>query len=143
MTEPLTIRCKVYLQKDGHRKTLRRGQRPRPGTRAQGRVPRVARLVALAVWLEQLVQENVISDYAELARLGRVSRARITQIMNLRLLAPDILEALLFLPLVCAGPDPISERDLRRLASEPHWGRQRRLWSELANGRLATKVAVG
>ncbi len=53
MTEPLTIRRKVYLQKDGHRKMLRRGQRPRPGTQAQGRVPRVARLVALAVGVPQ------------------------------------------------------------------------------------------
>ena len=52
-------------------------------------VPRVARLLALALRFEQLVQSDVIATYAELARLGHVSRARVTQILNLRLLAPD------------------------------------------------------
>ena len=37
---------------------------------------------------------------AELARLGRVSRARITQIMDLLMLAPEIQEEVLHLPLV-------------------------------------------
>ncbi len=136
MTEPLTIRRKVYLQKDGRRRTLRRG--PRRGAQAQGRVPRVARLVALAVQLEQLVQDNVISDYAELARLGRVSRARITQIMNLRLLAPEIQEAILFLPPTMFGLDAISERDLRPIAARANWQKQRHLWADLVRGRRIT-----
>lgn len=34
---------------------------------------------------------------AELARLGRVSRARITQIMDLLMLAPEIQEEVLYL----------------------------------------------
>ena len=66
-----------------------------------------------------------MKDYAELARLGRVTRARISQIMNMLTLAPDIQEALLNLPLVSWGRDTISERDMRVVVAEPDWERQR------------------
>ena len=68
-----------------------------------GRVPRVAKLMALAIRFEQLVADGVVGDYAELSRLGHVTRARMTQIMNLLHLAPDIQEAILFLPRVESG----------------------------------------
>jgi hypothetical protein len=45
------------------------------------------------------LRDETIRDYAELARLGRVTRARMTQIMKLLDLAPDIQEQILFLPL--------------------------------------------
>jgi hypothetical protein len=61
----------------------------------------------LALRFEQLMLADGIAAYAELARLGHVSRARITQIMNLLLLAPDIQEALLFLPPTVQGRDPL------------------------------------
>jgi len=96
-----------------------------------GRVPRVARLMALALRLEQLVQSGVIANYAELARLGHVSRARVTQILNLRLLAPDLQEAVLFLPPTVRGHDAIHLRQLQRVAAELDWERQRRLWQAL------------
>ena len=51
----------------------------------------------VAIRFERLIQAGAVADYAELARLGHVTRARITQIMNLRLLSPDIQERLLFL----------------------------------------------
>jgi hypothetical protein len=54
-----------------------------------GGVPRVARLMALALRFENLIHEGRVADYSDLARLGHVSRARLTQIMNLLLLAPD------------------------------------------------------
>jgi hypothetical protein len=60
------------------------------------KVPRVARLLALAHKFQDLLDRGEVESMAELARLGRVSRARITQIMNLLLLAPDIQEELLF-----------------------------------------------
>jgi hypothetical protein len=52
----------------------------------------------LAVRFEGLLREGTVRDYAELARLGGVSRARITQIMSLRNLAPVIQERILELP---------------------------------------------
>ena len=58
-----------------------------------GRVPRVARLMALALRFDRLLREGVAADFAELARLGHVSRARVSQVMNLLNLAPDIQES--------------------------------------------------
>ena len=76
-----------------------------------GQVPRVARLLAVAHRCQQLVQAGVIANYATLAQLGHLSRARVTQILNLLLLAPDIQEMLLFLTADRAGRDPIVEID--------------------------------
>ena len=61
------------------------------------RVPRLARLLALAIQLDRLVYDEEICEYAALARLGHVSRARMSQIMNLVHLAPDIQEEILFM----------------------------------------------
>ncbi len=97
----------------------------------RGRIPRVARLMALAIRLERLIVEGRVPNYAALARLAHVSRARITQIVNLTLLAPDIQEAILFLPPVHHRPDTIIERDLRPIAAEPDWTHQRTLWTAL------------
>ena len=69
-----------------------------PVTEPVGRIPRVARLMALAIHFDRLIRDGVVADQAELARYGLVSRARMSQIMDLLLLAPDIQEALLFLP---------------------------------------------
>lgn len=68
-----------------------------------------------------------MADQAELARLGHVTRARLTQIMNLLNLAPDIQEAILHLPRVERGRDPITERQLRPIAAVVDWERQRRM----------------
>lgn len=96
-----------------------------------GTVPRVARLVALALKLDGMVRRGEVRDYAELARLGRVTRARLTQLMNLTLLAPEIIEQILHLPPVTHGRDPVGERDLRPIAAEADWRVQRRRWREL------------
>jgi hypothetical protein len=120
-------------------RTRRRGSRPAlPRDRAAaaagplaGRVPRVARLLALALRWEPLVRDGRVASYAELAALGQVSRARITQIMNLLLLAPDIQEQLLFATSPERGRDPISLQQLQPLARIPDWGEQRRLWQAL------------
>ena len=84
--------------------------------------------MALAIRFDQLVRDGVVADQAELARLGNVSRARISQIMNLLNLAPDIQEALLFLPRVERGKDPVTERDLRSIVAVTDWTTQRRMW---------------
>jgi hypothetical protein len=96
-----------------------------------GRVPRVARLLALALRWEPLVRAGTVASYVELAALGHVCRARVSQIMNLLLLAPDIQEALLFLPRTERGRDPIHLRQLQPLAQIADWGEQRRLWHAL------------
>ena len=69
--------------------------------------------MALALKFEELIRKGVVKDYAELARLGHITRARLTQIMNLTLLAPSIQEELLFLPRVERGRDTVIIRDLQ------------------------------
>ena len=66
-----------------------------------------------------------------LARLGHVTRVRMTQIMNLLHLAPNIQEVIFSLPRVEAGRDSTSERELRPLVALPNWRKQRRLWRKL------------
>jgi hypothetical protein len=102
-----------------------------PSSIPTGRVPRVARLMALALRFEKLIREGAISDQADLARLGHVTRARATQIMSLLQLAPDIQESILFLPLVETGRDPIRERQFRPIAAVLDWRKQRKMWQDV------------
>jgi hypothetical protein len=125
---PRTIECSLPGHRDGHGRPPPAA--PRPPLPA-GRVPRVSRLMALALRFQGLLQQGLIADYAALARLGHVSRARVSQIMNLLVLAPDIQEALLFLPRTEKGRDPIHLAQLQPLAALLDWRQQRRLWQEL------------
>jgi hypothetical protein len=85
--------------------------------------------MALAIRFDRLIRAGEVADYAELARLGHVTRARVTQIMNLLMLAPDIQEQILFLPRVLGGRDPIHLRQLQPIALIPDWRKQRKLFS--------------
>lgn len=105
----------------------REAQQPAP----PGRVPRVARLMALAIRFDSLVREGAVSTQAELAAVGHVTRARVTQIMNLLHLAPDIQESILDLPCVQAGRDPITEHELRKVVAMVEWPDQRTAWRRL------------
>jgi len=113
------------------RKRIRNQNEPESGPIEPGNIPRIARLLALAIRFEGLVRSGEAKDYADLACLGMVSRARITQIMNLLLLAPDIQEAILFLPRTIKGYDPITEHHLRLLTRTVDWREQRRMWGEI------------
>lgn len=124
----ITIETTIHFKRRGKTKRIQAGEKPK----VPGRIPRVARLMALAIRFQTLLDEGAVHDYAELARLAHVSRARITQIMNLLLLAPDIQEALLFLPAVERGRDLLKLADLQKVALEVRWGRQ----TESASGTL-------
>jgi hypothetical protein len=91
---------------------------------------RVARQLALAHALQQRLDAREFHHYADMARVLGFTRARITQLMNLLLLAPDVQEEILFLELP-AGEQPIHESQLRGLAGSIDWSEQRGLWREL------------
>ena len=95
-------------------------------------IPRIARLMALAIRLEGLLRDGTIGDYAELARVGHVTRPRLTQIMKLLDLAPDIQEHILFLPPI----KNLNERNLRPIVNVIDWRQQRRLFHSLTKGYL-------
>jgi len=96
---------------------------------SQRSIPRIARLVALAIHLEGLIREQTIPDYAAVARRGRVTRARMSQIMKLLNLAPDLQEQILFLPEL----PHLNERNLRPIVRLTDWHEQRRLFRELTS----------
>ena len=125
----ITIERKIHFQQGRRtRKELREGEAP--SSTPVGRVPRVSRLMALAIRLDQLIHDGVVADQAELARLGHVTRARLTQIMNLLCLAPDLQEQILFLPTTERKRDAITEKQLRPIAAVPSWKKQRRMWGD-------------
>ncbi len=110
----------------------------RPGPGRRGRIakvetaphiiPRITRQMALAIKFQGMVDRGEVRDYADLARLGYVSRARLTQIMNLLLLAPDIQEQLLLSESPTAN---VREPHLRRIVDVADWTEQRSRWASL------------
>ena len=118
----------------------RRKMKAKPPQRAvvpAGRVPRISKLMALAIRFEGLIRDGQVTDQSELARLAHVTQPRMTQIMNLLHLAPDIQESLLFLPRVESGRAPIHEKLLRPIAAELDWGKQREMWAGVKRVLLA------
>jgi len=110
----------------------RKGSRPLrrsepENNRPTSRLPRVTKLMALAIRFDQLIRDGVVKDQAEIARLGLVTRARVTQIMNLLNLAPEIQTAILDMTLVTKGRDFVTEREFRKMVELPAWSQQRRL----------------
>ena len=95
--------------------------------------------MALALRFEMLLRNGAVANCAELARLGHVSCARISQILNLLHLAPDLQEELLFLTRKGRGHDPIHLARLQPIAAQFDWTKQRRLWREL---RAATDALL-
>ncbi len=89
-----------------------------------GHVPHVTRLLALAHKIDGRIRSGEIRNWAEAARLVGVTRARMTQIAHLLLLAPHIQESILTLSNVTRGPDPITERALRMATAQVDWQRQ-------------------
>jgi len=95
-------------------------------------IPRVSKLMALAIHFDRLLRSGEIADVNELAQLCHVTQPRISQILALNMLAPDIQEELLFLPEVVPGRPAIRERMLRPIAAELDWGIQRKKWRHSA-----------
>ena len=136
MEEALTYTCHVHFERVAKgRKRLITGERPEGQEPVKpGNVPRISKLMALAIRFEEKLAKGEVRDMAHLAMLGHVTRARVTQIMNLRLLAPDIQEALLSLSRTLKGRDPIQYRHVLPITLEPEWNKQRRMWKNLSMG---------
>jgi hypothetical protein len=129
MNGQLTVTRQFHVIRRQHgRKQLRGGESTDVPT---GRVPRIARLMALAIRCEKLINDGVVADQSELARFGQITTARMTQIMSLLNLAPDLQEQLLFLPRTQCGRDIVKETDIRPLVATLDWRKQRRMWAAL------------
>ncbi len=127
----ITMKQKVFFTRS-ERGRRRIEDKPSPSqVVASGRVPRVSRVMALAIQFGDLLQSGTVANTIELARLAKVTQPRITQVMNLLHLAPDIQEEVLFLPIVMRGRDQIHEKHLRAICSEFDFSRQRRMWEAI------------
>jgi len=125
-----TVTRRVDFAFKGNRKRAVPDPVPAPD-RPTGRIPRVSKLMALAIRFDGLLRDGVVSNQSELATFARVTQPRMTQILNLLHLAPDIQEEILFLPRVSVGRDPITERDLRAVIAIGGWDAQRYTWQRL------------
>jgi hypothetical protein len=86
--------------------------------------------MALAIYFDDLIRRGEVKSYAELARIGHVSRSRLSQIMALLDLAPSIQEAILSLSPVTAGGDPVRERRVRAMTRSLAWDEQLKIWND-------------
>ncbi len=82
------------------------------------------------------IQSRAIINQSELAHFGQISTTRMTQIMWLDNLAPDIQEEILFLPRTTHGRDAIKEADIRPIAKTLDWNKQRQMWSRLRQSTI-------
>jgi hypothetical protein len=89
--------------------------------------------MALAHRLDELVRSGTAKNYRELASLGLVSPARLSQILTLLNLAPPIQEYILFLS---DGEGRfVTENQLRSLARDPYWDRQTKRFDRCMGAR--------
>ncbi len=123
------IQVEVTLPVRPRRHESRKGGQPDSVSDAgsRPRIPRITRLMALAIKFQDIVDRGEVRDYADLARLGYVTRARLTQIMNLLLLAPEIQEELIGMG-QATNDTIVAERHVRSVVRFVLWERQRQVW---------------
>jgi hypothetical protein len=121
------VEMMIPVRQVGRAKALEKARGPAvPIPPALPRIPRVTRLMALAIKFQDMVDRGEVRDYADLARLGHVTRARMSQIMNLLLLAPEIQEEILRWERPVAVD--LCEREMRPVINRVSWCEQRAEW---------------
>lgn len=128
-----TVKRKVAITLKAHcRRTIKRSpedeaEKPRP----KGKIPRVSRLMALAIHFDEMLRSGEAKDSTELAVLYDITQPRMSQISSLALLAPEIQEALLNLPRETTGRSQIHEKCLRPICAQVDFDRQQEMWKQL------------
>jgi len=129
MTSGTVVTGALHRVQRGHRK----GFAAEPGPAPVRAPARVAIMLALASKLREAIASGRVHDQAEAARHIGVTPPRLTQLLELLRLAPDLQERVLFLEAV-DGIEPLTERRLRQVTREPLWARQRALFAALIPG---------
>ncbi|HEY1759649.1 MAG TPA: hypothetical protein VGG72_30020 [Bryobacteraceae bacterium] len=121
----------VEIQFRLHARVAGAGARTEAPPSGSGSLPRVAQVLALAIHFQDMIQRREARDYADLARLGCLTRERMSQVMELVWLAPDIQQKILEFRTTSGARFPISEVAVRKIASALSWKDQREAWKEL------------
>ena len=104
--------------------------KPKPPEPFKPRPLHISRMLALAHKMRETIDNGEVASAAQLAKQLKFTRARISQLLDLTLLAPDIQEEILFAE-IKSGYDPINEHALREILREKDWAKQRDMWDEL------------
>jgi len=112
---------------------------PPPKPEPVRRPAKVARQLALAHHRQAAIDRGAVADRADVARKLGLTRARVTQLLDLLLLPPDLQDAVLALEAV-DGAEPMAERTLRAVAHAGTWAEQRQAFSNLTDPRRSTLV---
>ncbi len=137
---PPRVEFKVHFQTGRRgRRHLRKGAGSKEAGCSSQDLPRLTRLLALAHRWNRLIEEGVVSNYAEIARMMGLSRARVTQIMDLLYLAPEIQEEILVSTRSENLEFDLPERSIRPIARIPDWSNQRKLWRRLCGTLIRRK----
>lgn len=129
---PPRIEFKIHFQTGHHgRKYLKKGACSKNSPLPNEALPRLTRLLALAHRWDRLISEGIVANRAEIARMGGLSRARITQIMDLLYLAPNIQDEILLPQDGVKAELAVPERAVRKINKTPGWANQRKLWRNL------------
>ena len=109
----ITVKRKIKLSRESHGRRRVEAATPTAVEVEPGRIPRISRLMAVAIRLERMLRAGEVADLTELARLGHVTQPRMSQILNLTLLAPDIQEdgVGVALPEVIGRGQPVGRRE--------------------------------
>lgn len=107
---------------------------PPPKPEPVRRPAKVARMLALAHHVQNAIDRGLVADRAAVARKLGLTRARVTQLLDLLLLAPDLQEAVLAMEAV-DGVEPMAERTLRAVAHAGAWEEQRVAFSSCLERR--------
>jgi hypothetical protein len=138
--EPKSGRVKLdfvmHLAQPSRRLLVREGPAPVPPA-PRGRMPRVARMLVQAHLFQRMLETGQATDLADLARRFKLTRARVTQIANYTLLAPDIQAEILAMPSIEPGREPIREPEMRAVLREVLWPEQRKRWRALVRSSTA------
>jgi hypothetical protein len=134
MIEGDRIDLPFHFARRGGRNVLVQGKRPAELVIVTGKLARFTCMMAIAIHFDQLISEGAIDDFAEVACLENVSQPRVTQILNLSLLAPDIQETLLHLPRMVRGHHQINFRTILSVSLEPDWKKQGSKMEEIQKG---------
>jgi hypothetical protein len=108
---------------------------------APAKLPHITKLMALAIRLEHLLATGQVKDQAEIARVAGITRARVTQILNLTNLAPDIQQAILDVEPTTDHVPRFREGEVRQIAITTNWGKQRLMWKRLLKRTQKDKVS--
>lgn len=104
------------------------------------RTPRVVELLRKAIEWQALLESGEASNRAAIARREGITRARVTQVMGLLRLAPEIQQQVLSLPDMARRP-AITERALRPIAQLPQSSDQLHAFQQLLTSSGAAAPA--